>query len=196
MHSDLDLIVVVLRKRSTLTSQIRNGTLVTILQRTPEEARQEVVGGHPGLSEALSGWRSMRALYDPRGLLASLRARSRRPTASQFREAARRALLDTYEDLGKLRDAVAAGDVAEAREMAIWFTGGAMALLFDLKGHVLQTGRLAFIEARRLAPVGGSICDLRYRGHSLAATSCLAESIWADLSRKAHHQGIRTDDVP
>lgn len=137
----------------------------------------------------------MRPLYDPRGLLRSLRARSRRPTPAQFREAARRALLETYEDLGKLRNAVAAGDAAEAREMAIWFTGGAMGLLFDLEGHVLRTGRRAFIDVRQFAPVGEMMCDLRYRGHSLAAASRLAESIWADLLLRARRRGIPTDQL-
>ncbi len=195
-HSDVDLLVVVRRKRAYLKTQLRGSFLVTILQHTPAEARGEVLGARADLNDALGGWRSMRPLYDPTGLLRSLKARSRRPTRAQFRKAARQALLATYEDLGKLRDAAAAGDVEEVREMAIWFTGGAMGTLFDLEGHVLRTGRRAFIEARRFGGVGQAIWDLRYHDHPAATSVRLAEAIWATLLRKARRRGVRTDDIP
>lgn len=195
-HSDLDLLVVVRVKRARIRTHVRQGVLVTVLQHTPAEARAEVLGSRPDLNDALGGWRAMRPLYDPRGLLGTLKVRSRRPTRAQFRKAARGALLATYEDLGKLRDAAAAGDAEEVREMAVWFTGGAMGLLFDLEGYVPRTGRRAFIEARRFGPVGQSVWALRYRNPSLAKTVNLAESIWADLRARARSQGIRIEDVP
>ncbi len=194
-HSDVDMLVVVRRKRTHLRSLVRDGILVTVLQHTPRDARTEVLGAFPGINDALGGWRSMRPLYDPTGLLRRLASRSHRPPRAQFRDSARRALLDTYEDLGKVRDAAASRDAQEAREMAVWFTGGAMGLLFDLEGHVLRTGRRAFIEGRAYGRVGREIWDLRYHDHPLSTTVRLAESIWGELLARAERQGIRVEGL-
>ncbi len=195
-HSDLDLLVVVRKRRPSLGIRMLDGVLVTILQETAAEARDEVTGSRADLNEALGGWRSMRALYDPTGLLRRLRARADRPRPDQLRRAARRALLETYEDLGKLRDAVAAGDGEEAREMAIWFTGGAMGAWFDLHGHVLRTGRRAFIELRGSGRVGQDIRSLRYASHSPSETLRIAEGVWSALRRAARRRGVRAEDLP
>ena len=195
-HSDLDLLVVVRRKRPSLGIQVRNGVLVTLLQYTPREAREEVLGARADLNGVLGGWQSMRPLYDPSGLLRDLRARARRPTREQFLAAARRAMLETYEDQGKERNAVAAGDAEEAREMAIWFTGGAMGALFDIDAQVLPTGRRAFIELHRWGSLGEAIRSLRYESQSLLETGRLAEAIWNSLLDRARQLGLAVDDLP
>ncbi len=195
VHSDIDLLVILRRKRGTLGIQIREGFLVTILQETPREAREEVTGSRADLNAALGGWVSLRPLYDPSHMLRGLRARARRPHAEQFLAAARRALLETLEDLGKLRNAVEAGDGDEAREMAIWFTGGAMGALYDLEGHVLPTGRRAFVEMRRRGRIGTDIRSLRYEPHSLSETRALAERIWASLLERAEARGLHVDEL-
>src|SRR2546425_10942269 len=120
-HSDIDMLVVVRRKRRGIQHAVHAGIVVTILQQTPEESREEAIGPHPGLNVSLGGWRSLRPLYDPSGLLTRLRAQARRPASRSFRQAARLHFLEAYEDLGKLWDAIESGDGDEAREMAIWF---------------------------------------------------------------------------
>jgi predicted nucleotidyltransferase len=172
-------------------SRIIEGIPVTFLQWTPEQARDEVMGSRKDLNVALAGWRSLRPLHDPDRFLARLRARSFHPTPTQWRRAARRALLETFEDLGKLRNAVEAEDLDELREMAIWYTDGAMGALFDLNRFVLPTGRRAFIEALRFGGTGRAIRRLRYENESPGAAGRLADSIWSDLMRRAHRQGIR-----
>ncbi len=196
LHSDLDLLIVVRTRRPSLGIRMQRGVLVTILQETPAEARDEVAGSRADLNEALGGWQSMRALYDPTGLLRRLRARALKPRPQQFQKAARRALLETYEDLGKLRDAVAAGDADEAREMAVWFTGGAVGAWFDLQGHVLRTGRRAFIELRRSGRIGEEIRTLRYNSPPLSETLRIAESVWSILRRTARRRGVPAEDLP
>src|SRR2546425_1527184 len=99
-HSDVDLLVVVRKKRATIQHLVRAGTLVTILQQTPAEARAEVTGSRADLNAALGGWQSMQLMYDPSGLLSRLTKRAKHPTREQFRQAARHAFLETYEDLG------------------------------------------------------------------------------------------------
>ncbi len=188
--SDIDLLVVVRRKRRSFRHRMREGILVTVLQMTPAEARREVTGRGPWLGEALAGWRSMRALYDPTRLIARLKARARRPTARQFRESARRALLEAYEDYGKLRNAIAAGDREEAREMALWFAGGAMGFVLDVEGRVPETGRRAFIQVRRRGALGRAIVALRYRPLPLKETKRVAERTWAAMVRRARAEGI------
>src|SRR5437773_7777768 len=110
-------------------------------QQTPEDARAEVTGSRQDLNGPLGGWVSLKPLYDPTGLLRRLTKRARRPGPRQFREAARMAYLEVYENVGKLWNAIEAEDVEEAREMAIWFTGAASGALFNLNRHILATGR-------------------------------------------------------
>jgi len=188
--SDVDMLVVVRQKRRYIHAQMRKGTLVTILQLTPEEAREEVLGGRSDLEEALGGWRSMRAIYDPGRLLARLRRHAYRPSAEQFREAARLAILETYEDYGKVRNAIASGDREEMREMAIWFTSAAHMAVFDLAQEVLPTGRRAYIDLKRHGTVGRDIRSLRYGRHNRADTRELADRIWDGLLSRARRQGV------
>jgi len=188
--SDVDMLVIVRRKRGRLRPQMRGGTLVTFLQLTPDEAREEVLGTRADLGEALGGWRSLRILDDPGRLLARLRRHAHRPSPERFREAARLGLLETYEDYGKLRNAVASGDRDEMREMAIWFTGAAHRVVFDLAREVLSTGRRAFIELKRHGALGRDIRALRYGPHTSAETVRLADRIWKGLLARARRQGI------
>lgn len=188
--SDIDLLVVVRSRRPDLDIRVHRGYLVTILQMTPEEAEDEVLGARSDLSEALGGWQSMRPLFDPSGLLAHLSAHAHRPRAGQFRRAARRALLETYEDYGKLRNAIASRDRDEMREMAVWFTGAAHMVVFDLARTVLPTGRRAFIELRRHGRLGKALLRLRYGSPSIRETERLARYVWRELRRRARAQGI------
>ncbi len=195
-HSDIDLLVVVRRKRRWIQHRILDGTLVTILQQTPAEARDEVTGSRPGMNDALGGWRSMRPLFDPSGLLGRLRRRAHRPTAQQAVGAARLHLLETYEDLGKLWNAVEAGDGDEAHEMAIWFSNAAMGTLFDLESHILKTGRRAFVEIRRYGKLGEAIRRLRYDALSLSEAQRLSEFVWTELLDRAAAKRVRLPPLP
>ena len=195
-HSDVDMLVVVRHKKGRIRHTMRAGTLVTILQQTPAEARSEVTGPHPGLNAALGGWRSLRPLYDPSGLLRRLRAQARRPSVRAFRTAARLHFVETYEDLGKLWDAIEEGDADEAREMAIWFSGAAMGTLFDLEAHVLRTGRRAFVEIRRYQKLGAAVRRLRYDPLSLPESLRLSEYVWSELLDRAAAKGVALPRFP
>src|SRR5881396_1947676 len=112
-YSDIDLLVVVRRRRPWIRHMFRDGILVTVLQQTPAEARDEVTGSHLGLNAALGGWTSIRPLHDPTRLLARLKGRAAKPSPDQFRVAAQSHFLEAYEDLGKLWNAVEASDPDE-----------------------------------------------------------------------------------
>jgi predicted nucleotidyltransferase len=195
-HSDVDMLVVLRRKRARIRHTMRSGVLVTILQQIPAEARAEVAGALPGLNDALGGWRSLRPLYDPSGLLARLHAQALRPNVRAFRRAAQLHVVEVFEDLGKLRNAIAARDVDEAREMAIWFSGAAMGTLFDLEGHVLKTGRRAFVELRKYGKLGGLLRRLRYDAVSLKEAQRLSEFVWRELLVRAKSKGVRLSSFP
>ncbi len=188
--SDVDLLVVVHRKRRHFVAQMREGVLVTVLQMTSDEAREEVLGSRSDLAEALGGWRSMRALYDPGHLLADLRRHARHPSVQQFRAAAHLAILEAYEDYGKLLNAIGSGDREEMREMAIWFTGAAHLVVFDLAGEVLITGRRAYAELEGHGALGRRIRALRYGHHGRAETLRLARRVWEGLRVSARREGI------
>lgn len=195
-HSDVDLLVVVRRRTGRPCARVRGGFLVTFNEMTPAEAWDEVSGAHPGLAEILSGWRAMRPLHDPSGVLRRCIVRARHVPPSQFRRAAREGLFDTYEDLGKIRDAADARDRAKLREMAIWYTGGAASLLCALSRHPIPTGEELFVEVRRLGRTGGDILTLRYGNLGISEASRLSEAIWTSLRRKARRQGISVDRLP
>lgn len=195
-HSDVDMLVVVRRKRPTIRHTIRSGVLVTVLQQTPEDARAEVAGHHPGLNDALGGWRSLRPLYDPSGLLHRLHSKARRPSLAAFRRSARLHFIETYEDLGKLWNAIDSGDADEAREMAIWYSGAAMGTLFDLEAHVLESGRRAFIEIRRYGALGATVRRLRYEALPMDEALRLSESVWSQLLDRAAAKGVRLPRFP
>ncbi len=189
-HSDVDLLVLVRRPTGRPGARVHGDFLVTFNEMTAAAAWAEVSGASPRLPEILSGWRAMRPLYDPRGVLRRCMARARRVPRSQFRRAAREGLFETYEDLGKVRDAVDSRDRAKAREMAIWFTGGAAQVLCLLRRHAIPTGEELFVEVRRLGRTGVEIAELRYANLSIARSSHLAETIWASLLHEARRQRI------
>lgn len=195
-HSDVDLLVVVRQRTGRPRARVHGGFLVTFNEMTPAEAWAEVSGPSPKLAEILSGWRAMRPLYDPSRLLHRCIARGRRAPPSQFRRAAREGLFETYEDLGKVRDAVDSRDRVKLREMAIWFTGGAAALLCALRRHPIPTGEDLFVDVQRLGRTGRDIAALRYGNPTVAESSRLAESIWSSLRREARRQGIAVDRLP
>lgn len=195
-YSDIDLLVVTRRKRPWIGDVYRDGFLVTVLQLTPDEAKDEVTGSRRDINAALGGWTSMRPLFDPSGLLNRLKRRAKEPSAKQFRAAAQSAFLEVYEDLGKLWNAIEADDEEEAREMAIWFTTAASGALFDLDRRVLPTGRRSFIEIRRYGTVGNAIRRLRYENLDLPETLRLSEAIWVSLLRRASREGIALPDFP
>ena len=189
--SDLDIVVVVRRKRAWIRHGIREGVLVTFHQQTPAEAREEVIGSGPWLNGPLAGWRDTRALDDPTRFIARLRAHARRPTASQWRESAKRDLLELFEDYGKVRNAIAAGDLPEAREMAMWFDDRDAGTLCDLEGMVPRPHRRYFIEVGRRGDLGNSIWRLRYEARTLPEIRRLTEKIWSGLLLRAERKGIR-----
>lgn len=195
-HSDVDLLVLVRRRTKRARARVRGRFLVTFNEMTPADAWGEVSGASPKLAEILSGWRTMRPLYDPTGLLRRCIARAGRVPRAQFRAAAREGLFETYEDLGKVRDAVEARDRAKLREMAIWYTGGAGAALCALRRHPIPTGEELFIEVQRLGRTGRDVAALRYGNPSIPEASRLAETIWASLRSMARRQGIAVDRIP
>ncbi len=181
LHSDVDVLVVVRRKRAAIRHHVRDGVLITILQQTPQESRAEVTGHRPDLNAALGGWISLRPLYDPAGLLRELAKRARHPTQAQFREAARQALIETYEDR----------DEDEAREMGIWYSQAAAGALLDLHERVLETGRRGFIGIRRYGAAGAAIRRLRYESLPLSEARRLAEDSWEALLTLARRKRIQ-----
>ena len=195
-HSDIDMLAVVRRKRVRIRHTLRTGVLATISQETPEEARNEVRGAYPGLNDALGGWRSMHPIYDPSGILRRLRDQAKRPNVQAFRKSAEMHFLETFEDLGKLWNAIEARDANECREMAIWFSGAAMGTLFDLERRVLMTGRQAFVELRRYGKVGAAIRRLRYTSLSFRETQRLSEFIWGRLLDRAKARRLRLPSFP
>src|SRR3989442_13319716 len=63
-HSDVDLLVVVHRKRRGIRHAVHPGILVTILQQTPVESREEAIGPNPGMNDPPAGRGALRPPCD------------------------------------------------------------------------------------------------------------------------------------
>ena len=193
-HSDLDLVVLQLRPRGPRV-ELREGVLVTYLRLTPQDARREVTEPSLEMFGRLAGWRSLRPMFDPSGSLRRVRALARRdPPQKQFDEAARLGLLGLYEDVGKFRNAMETRDRSreqEIRDMAMWFAGEAMGILYALRRHVPTDHRREFADLRRFGPLGRDIRRLRYDDLGLRGSSQLVEGIWTRLLAAARRRKIR-----
>lgn len=188
--SDLDLFVVLRRKRSWIRPMFREGVYVTPSVHTPAEAREEATGSGPWLCEKLGGWYSMRPLFDPRRFLSKVATRARHPTAAQFRGSARNDLISTYEDYGKVLNAVAAEDADDVREMSVWFTGGAGGALLDIEGRAMRTDHEMTAVVRSYGGIGRDILRLRYTTLPPREAGRLARRIWRGLVERAIERGV------
>src|SRR5438132_13864500 len=63
-HSDVDMLVVVRRKRRPIVHEVRDGVVLTVLLQTPDEARAEVTGSRGDINAAPGGWTSPQPLHD------------------------------------------------------------------------------------------------------------------------------------
>ncbi len=188
-HSDVDMLVILQGSHRHSEARIVDGVLVTLLVESPAEARDEVSKPRPDVCDVLAGWQSMRSLYDPLRLVATLRRKARLPSRELFRESARDALYGAAEDLGKLRNALEAGDANDAREMAIWFSGAVVCALLSLC-RIVVTGRRAFAASRTVGPEGEALWRLRYREVVPGRMRPLADLVWSRLLDRAERDGI------
>lgn len=191
-HSDVDLLVLA-RQRGSIKDTMRNGIPVSYTRRTPEEAEEDISTPNDWLVGRLSGWWSLKILYDPTGAFERLANRARRTPPEVFSRSARMSLLRSLGLLRMLRGALASGK-EEAAEVALWFTGGTAGALACLLPHVPRSGKTLFAELAALSPLGQQIKQLRYNRPMVEDPGALAEEIWADLLRLAAESGITVDD--
>lgn len=194
-HSDVDLLVVLSLGPRKDRFLIYDRRLVSILHLAKNEAEAEVSEPSAALPEILSGWRNMKILYDPGGLIQRLKQRAERPPARLFTASARLTLLGAYEDLGKILNAFDSNDEDEVREMSIWFTLAAAHTLACLQRQVFSTDRRIFLEIRNVRPVGKLIWRLRYGEMSPRQRVLLARRIWSGLLKKAQDRGLNIEKL-
>ncbi len=192
-HSDVDMLVLA-RHRGDLDDTVRDGIPVNFLWRTPSEAEEDISTPNDWLVGHLSGWRSLKILYDPTGGLERLAEKARRTSPELFAGSARVSLARSIGHLRMLRGALASGR-AEAAEVALWFTGGAAGALACFLAHVPRSGKTLFAELAELSPLGQQIHRLRYGWEAVADPGALAEEIWEALFRLAREAEIPVDDL-
>ncbi len=104
-------------------------------------------------------------------------------------------MLETLEDLGKLRNALQARDLEDAMEMRVWFTGGAFMALACLLEFVPVTGRTLHQETRRLSPLGDDIWRLRFGTLGMEEARSLTEHVWNSLLALGERKGVDVRDL-
>lgn len=91
-YSDVDMLVLA-SHRGALDDSMREGIPVSYLWRTPSEAEEDISTPNDWLVGTLSGWWSLKILYDPTGALKRLAERARRTPPELLARSARMSLV-------------------------------------------------------------------------------------------------------
>lgn len=192
-YSDVDLLVLA-KHRGDLEDTMRDGIPVNYTWRTPAEAEEDISTPNDWLVGLLSGWRSLKILYDPQGAFERHAEKAREASPELFARSARVSLARSLGLLRMLRGALASGK-EEAAEVALWFTGGAAGALACLLGHVPRSGKTLFAELAAISPLGQRIHRLRYGWAVVEDPGAQAEEIWEALLGLAAEADISVDDL-
>lgn len=190
--SDVDMLVLA-KHRGSVEDTMRDGIPVNYTWRTSSEAEEDISTPDDWFVGLLSGWRSLKILYDPTGAFKRLADRAQITPPELFSRSARVSLLRSHGLLRMLRGALASGQ-EEAAEVALWFSGGAAGALACLLRHVPRSGKTLFAELATLSPLGKKIAQLRYGRPVVEDPGALAEEIWEALLGLAVDSGISIDD--
>ncbi len=110
-YSDVDLLVIV-RRRLTNVSQFRivDETYCSLVFETKDSGLSQLRRPNHELAELLGGFTRILPLYDPERLLPKLESRARSIPGELYRKSAQLALIHSYEDFCRVKNAYLKGD--------------------------------------------------------------------------------------
>ena len=167
-YSDIDLEIIV--KKATpesYQSRIIENTYCSLTFVTRRSVIQEITRPDPDLPERLGGYTRIRPIYDPAGFLRTLEAKARHVPPRVFRRSAELALLHSYEDFCRVKNAYLDHDEGLLRDNANYVTHSASLIVASLNNAYFVSDREIFKAYKRFnrLPRGFTrINDIRY-GH-------------------------------
>ena len=116
---------------------------------TRRDAIREFSRPRPGLAEALGGFTKIRPLYDPKRLFKIFEDKARHLPPGVFRKSAEPALLHSYEDFSRVKNAYLSGDDIVLRDNVHLVTHSAIWVVASLNQASFVSDREIFKAYRR-----------------------------------------------
>ena len=205
-YSDVDLLILVRENPRDLARigirQAHNGNRFIILDdtycslgfETWNSAVSQLTKPSYDLPELLGGFTKIRQLYDPDHLLPKLEARAQKIPSSIFQQSAELALLHSYEDFCRVKNAFLAKDEIVMRDNANYVTHSAALVVACLNQAHFRSDREIFKAHKRMArtPRGfaSQIQKIRYGGLTDRKLLDTLFSFYLNLIVFTENQGI------
>ena len=161
---------------------------------TRSDAIREFTRPRPGLSEVLGGFTKVRPLYDPKKLFKIFEAKARHLPAKVFRKSAELALLQSYEDFCRVKNAYLSGDEIVLRDNVRLVTHSAVWVVASLNQASFVSDREIFKAYRRYQKLPrdfNRIRELRYGNLKRQTLFKTLVSFYLDLVEFSGREGIR-----
>lgn len=194
-YSDVDLLVIV-RRRLTNVSQFRivDETYCSLVFETKDSGLSQLRRPNHELAELLGGFTRILPLYDPERLLPKLESRARSIPGELYRKSAQLALIHSYEDFCRVKNAYLKGDEIILKDNIYEVTHSAANVVACLNHTPFSSDREIFKAYKafpKLPRRFGRIEQLRYgnmRGRRLFATLL---RFYLDLVEFCQGEGVR-----
>ncbi len=164
--SDIDLLIILRRSEQTaLTYKIVNNTYCSLNFETWKSAVSKLREPHPELPETLGGFTRLLAVYDPRGLLSRLEGQARGVPSNVYRESAELALIHSFEDFCRAKNAFLEKDKIVLKDSIYNVTHSAANVVAALNENGFASDREIFksYKSFKKTPKNfGTIQELRY----------------------------------
>ena len=168
IYSDVDMLVMVKRLRRSLPTEfILRGTYCSINQRTLRDAIDELTVPSDRLPEIIGGYRKILPLYDPGNLMPYLERTAAKIPNRVFRRSAQLALLHSYEDFCRVKNAYLDHDEVVLIDSAQYVTYSAALAVASLNRTGFNSDREIFKAHQNYSklPKGFQRIErLRYQG--------------------------------
>jgi hypothetical protein len=151
-YSDVDLVIMVKKVRHDLPNlRVIHGTYCSIGQQTFNDALSKLSQPCDELSEILGGYSQILPIYDPLRLFPKLEKRAVSVPGKVFRESARIALLHSYEDFCRAKNAFLKGDHIVLMDNILQITYSAALVVASLNHAAFVSDREIFKAHKRFS---------------------------------------------
>jgi kanamycin nucleotidyltransferase len=194
-YSDIDMEIILKKPiAQSYQSRIIEEIYCSLNFVTRRDAISEITQPHPELPEKLGGFTMIRRLYDPKGFLSGLQERANHVPTRIFHKSAELALLHSYEDFCRVKNAYVTGNEELLRDNVNYVTHSGSLIAACLNNSYFVSDREIFTAYERFEklPRGFErIKRLRY-GH-LTAKKLLETtmSFYLNLIEFCSNEGIQ-----
>lgn len=151
-YSDIDMEIIVKRPSAEpYQARIVDDIYCSLTLATRRDALLEITLPHPDLPERLGGFTKIRKLYDPAGFLETLEDKANRVPSHLFHKSAELALLQSYEDFCRVKNAYLNGDERLLRDNVNYVTHSASWIVASLNNSHFGSDREVFKAYKRLS---------------------------------------------